>query len=111
MWYKRAVEYHYNNPSSFVFSVPFDIGDTRPTLVTATHAIFKEENGEKAPAAVVGVQMDYEKFKENFINATIGPGGLGYNVRTTFRLIYISFCCRPTVENCSPARMNLLNAM
>merc|ERR1719400_2906954 len=26
VWYKRAVEYHYNNPSSIVFSVPFDIG-------------------------------------------------------------------------------------
>merc|ERR1719209_1398756 len=78
VWYKRAVEYHYNNPSSFVFSVPFDIGDTRPTLVTATHAIFKEENGEKAPAAVVGVHIDFEKFEENFMKATTGAGGHGY---------------------------------
>merc|ERR1719186_209692 len=45
VWYKRAVEYHYNNPNSFVFSVPFDIGDKLPTTVTATHAIFKEQNG------------------------------------------------------------------
>ena len=111
MWYKRAVEYHYNNPSSFVFSVPLDIGATRPALVTATHAIFKEENGEKAPAAVVGVHIGYEKFKNNFINITIGAEGHGYKVMTTFRLIYISFCCRPTVENSSPARMNQLTAM
>ena len=111
MWYKRAVEYHYNNPSSFMFSVPFDIGDTRQTLVTATHAIFKEENGQKAPAAVVGVQIDFDQFEENFMKATTGAGGHGYRVRTTFRLIYISFCCRPTVENSSPARMNQLNAM
>jgi len=78
VWYKRAVEYHYNNPSSFVFSVPFDIGDTRPTLVTATHAIFKEDNGQKAPAAVVGVQIDYDKFEENFMKATTGAEGHGY---------------------------------
>ena len=85
MWYKRAVEYYYNNPSSFVFSVPFDIGDTRPALVTATHAIFKEDNGQKAPAAVVGVQIDYDKFEENFMKATTGAEGHGYMVRRTFR--------------------------
>ena len=84
VWYKRAVEYHYNNPSSFVFSVPFDIGDTRPTLVTATHAIFKEENGQKAPAAVVGVHIDYDKFEKNFMKVTTGADGHGYKVRTTF---------------------------
>ena len=110
MWYKRAVEYHYNNPSSFVFSVPFDIGDTRPTLVTATHAIFKEENGQKAPAAVVGVHIDYDKFEKNFMKVTTGAEGHGYKVRTTFQLTYISFRCRPKAENSSPVRMNQLNA-
>eukprot|EP00090_Calanus_glacialis_P023864 TRINITY_DN369_c0_g1_i2.p1 TRINITY_DN369_c0_g1~~TRINITY_DN369_c0_g1_i2.p1 ORF type:complete len:1310 (+),score=311.46 TRINITY_DN369_c0_g1_i2:336-4265(+) len=78
VWYKRAVEYHYNNPDSFVFSVPFDIGDKRPTTVTATHAIYKEMNGRKAPAAVVGVQIDYDKFAQNFIEVTTGSGGAGY---------------------------------
>merc|ERR1712226_852913 len=82
VWYKRAVEYHYNNPSSFVFSVPFDIGDTRPTLVTATHAIFKEENGQKAPAAVVGVHIDYDKFEKNFMKVTTGAEGHGYKTNT-----------------------------
>ena len=80
VWYKRAVEYHYNNPNSFVFSVPFDIGDKRPTTVTATHAIYKEMNGRKAPAAVVGVQIDYDKFAQNFMDVTTGSLGAGYKV-------------------------------
>ena len=91
VWYKRAVEYHYNNPSSFVFSVPFDIGDTRPTLVTATHAIFKEENGQKAPAAVVGVHIDYDKFEKNFMKVTIGAEGHGYKVGAIFLWISNEF--------------------
>merc|ERR1719429_551198 len=82
VWYKRAVEYHFNNEESFVFSVPFDIGDTRPTLVTATHAIFKEENGQKAPAAVVGVQIDYDKFAKTFMDVTTGSSGNGYKTQT-----------------------------
>ena len=113
VWYKRAVEYHYNNPSSFVFSVPFDIGDTRPTLVTATHAIFKEENGQKAPAAVVGVHIDYDKFEKNFMKVTTGAEGHGYKVRRTFWLLSFthSFFCRLIVGNSYPARTNQSNAM
>ena len=68
VWYKRAVDYHYNNQHSFVFSIPFDIGDKRPTQVTATHAIFKGKGARKAPAAVVGVQIDYEHFRDTFMN-------------------------------------------
>eukprot|EP00091_Calanus_sinicus_P023984 TRINITY_DN8374_c0_g1_i2.p1 TRINITY_DN8374_c0_g1~~TRINITY_DN8374_c0_g1_i2.p1 ORF type:complete len:487 (+),score=135.44 TRINITY_DN8374_c0_g1_i2:421-1881(+) len=82
VWYKRAVDYHYNNPDSFVFSVPFDIGDKRPTTVTATHAIYKEMNGRKAPAAVVGVQIDYDKFAQNFMDVTTGSGGAGYKTQS-----------------------------
>jgi len=82
VWYKRAVEYHYNNPNSFVFSVPFDIGDTRPTLVTATHAVFREHEGQKAPAAVVGVHIDYEKFEKNFMKVTTGPSGSGFKTNS-----------------------------
>lgn len=93
-WYKRAVEYHYNNPNSFVFSVPFDIGDTRPTLVTATHAIFREHNGKKAPAAVVGVHIDYAKFEDNFMKVTTGSEGQGYKV---------------CVKKCLKTFMNLLS--
>ena len=81
VWYERAVEYHFNNPNSFVFSVPFDIGDKRPTTVTATHAIFKDQGGRKAPAAVVGVQIDYDRFAETFMDVTTnGPTGAGYQV-------------------------------
>jgi len=82
VWYKRAVEYHYNNEHSFVFSVPFDIGDKRPTTVTATHAIFKAQGGRKAPAAVVGVQIDYDKFAKNFMDVTTGRDGNGYRTQT-----------------------------
>merc|ERR1719431_781726 len=82
VWYKRAVEYHYNNPNSYVFSVPFDIGDKRPTTVTATHAIYKEMNGRKAPAAVVGVQIDYDKFAQNFMDVTTGSLGAGYKTQS-----------------------------
>ena len=81
VWYRRAVDYHFNNPNSFVFSVPFDIGDKRPTTVTATHAVFKEQGGKKAPAGVVGVQIDYDKFAQTFMDVTTGSNGNGYKVR------------------------------
>ena len=82
VWYERAVDYHFNNPNSFVFSVPFDIGDKRPTTVTATHAVFKDQGGRKAPAAVVGVQIDYDRFAQKFMEVTTGSQGLGYKVGT-----------------------------
>lgn len=41
VWYKRAVEQHYVNSDSFVFSVPIDEeGADNTTLVTASRAIF-----------------------------------------------------------------------
>lgn len=41
IWYKRAVEQHYVQPESFVFSVPIDSeGADNTTLVTASGAIF-----------------------------------------------------------------------
>jgi len=76
------VDYHFNNPKSFVFSVPFDIGDKRPTTVTATHAVFKEQGGRKAPAGVVGVQIDYDKFASTFMDVTTGANGNGYPTQT-----------------------------
>merc|ERR1719341_1846877 len=75
VWYKRAVDYHYNNPQSFVFSVPFDIGDKRPTQVMATHAIFKGKGNRKAPAGVVGVEINYDHFRDTFMNTTNKDGG------------------------------------
>ena len=88
VWYERAVEYHFNNPNSFVFSVPFDIGDKRPTTVTATHAVFKDQGGRKAPAAVVGVQIDYDRFAQTFMEVTTGSQGLGYKVGTLLNIFY-----------------------
>ena len=87
VWYERAVEYHFNNPNSFVFSVPFDIGDKRPTTVTATHAVFKDQGGRKAPAAVVGVQIDYDRFAQTFMEVTTGSQGLGYKVGSLVMLL------------------------
>lgn len=61
LWYKRAVEHHFVEQSSFVYAVPFDAADfiaaTNDTLVTASHAVFHTEGGKKAPAAVVGFQF------------------------------------------------------
>ncbi|XP_044741537.1 voltage-dependent calcium channel subunit alpha-2/delta-3 [Chrysoperla carnea] len=77
-WYRRAVDQHAIEPESFVFSVPFDademyarggIGQRGP-LVTATHAIFIERKGHRAPAAVVGLQFQHSTLASHFINIT-----------------------------------------
>ncbi|XP_073999423.1 voltage-dependent calcium channel subunit stolid isoform X2 [Rhodnius prolixus] len=77
VWYKRAVEQYTIEPDSFVFSVPFDAGSSSNTLVTATHAIFLDYKGNKAPAAVVGLQFQHSILAEHFINATSGCTGNG----------------------------------
>jgi len=69
VWYKRAVDYHIINPKAFVYSVPFDVG-RKKTQVTASHAIMVGKGNQKAPAAVAGMQIDYEKFREMFENNT-----------------------------------------
>lgn len=72
-WYKRAVDQHNFEPDSFVFSVPFDSGYTSKSdapLVTATHAIFIEHRGHKAPAAVVGLQFQHDSLARHFVNIT-----------------------------------------
>ena len=67
IWYKRAVEYHYRSKESYVISVPLTTGDNPPTVVTVSHAIFKKrDDGQEAPAAVVGAQLDYDKFVKEF---------------------------------------------
>ena len=88
------MDYHFNNEESFVFSVPFDIGDKRPTTVTATHAIFKKQGGKSAPAAVVGVQIDYDKFAKTFMDVTTGSSGNGYKViEKYFKILYNKIAC------------------
>ena len=69
LWYRRAVDYHHHNPDSFVFSTPLYPVKHLPTFpVTASHAIYKDDGGRKALAAVVGVQMDFEKFAKKFMD-------------------------------------------
>ena len=69
VWYKRAVDYHLINPKAFVYSVPFDVGKKK-TQVTASHAIMVGKGNQRAPAAVAGMQIDYEKFRQMFFNET-----------------------------------------
>ncbi|KAL3271275.1 hypothetical protein HHI36_021766 [Cryptolaemus montrouzieri] len=70
VWYKRAVESHYTNPKGFVYSVPFDIGNESDVVVTASHAIFKDDGKNKAPAAVVGYQFYHSALYSSFRNIT-----------------------------------------
>ncbi len=69
VWYRRAIDYHKINSKSFVFSVPFDVGAKR-TRIMGTHAIMVGKNDLRAPAAVVGVQIDSDIFRELFVNVT-----------------------------------------
>ena len=56
--------------NSFVYSVPFDVGDAPGTVVTATHAVFVEHKGYKAPVAVVGLQLNHAIMSNYFLNLT-----------------------------------------
>lgn len=77
-WYRRAVDQHAIEPESFVFSVPFGADEIytkgglghRGPLVTATHAVFIERKGHRAPAAVVGLQFQHATLASHFINIT-----------------------------------------
>lgn len=69
IWYRRAVDYHKINPKAFVYSVPFDVGEKK-TKITATHAIMVGKGSRKTPAAVAGMQIDYDIFREMFFNET-----------------------------------------
>lgn len=57
---------------SFVYSVPFDSSASKAngTLVTASHAIYIDHRGHKAPAAVVGLKLEHETISKHFINIT-----------------------------------------
>jgi hypothetical protein len=69
-WYRRAVEHHAIEPESFVFSVPFRDGVEAVPLVLATHAVFVESRGHRAPAAVVGLHFQLESLARHFLNVT-----------------------------------------
>ncbi|XP_022904961.2 voltage-dependent calcium channel subunit alpha-2/delta-3 isoform X1 [Onthophagus taurus] len=76
VWYRRAVEHYYIDPKSFVYSVPFDVDvdDENKTLVTASHAIFREDGSKKTPVAVVGFQFYYTALQEHFMKTTSNCG-------------------------------------
>ncbi|KAI8438776.1 hypothetical protein MSG28_011164 [Choristoneura fumiferana] len=54
-WYRRAVEQHYVDPLSYVYSV---------AVVTAAHAVFHGDGHRKAPAAVVGFQFRHDRLSD-----------------------------------------------
>ncbi|KAH8402487.1 hypothetical protein KR009_012344 [Drosophila setifemur] len=71
IWYKRAVDQHFVREESFVYSVPFDAGESNSEiLVTASHAIFHNDGGKSAPAAVVGFQFQHSALYKLFHNIT-----------------------------------------
>ncbi|KAF2904367.1 hypothetical protein ILUMI_01825 [Ignelater luminosus] len=59
IWYKRSIEYNYDSPRSFIYSVPSIQRNISESLITATSSVFAETKGLKAPAAVVGFQFDH----------------------------------------------------
>ncbi|CAB3241021.1 unnamed protein product, partial [Arctia plantaginis] len=74
VWYRRAVEQHYVDPLSYVYSVELNT-DKYPlkvneAMVTASHAVFHGDGHRKAPAAVVGFQFKHERLSEWFDNIT-----------------------------------------
>lgn len=70
LWYKRAVEQHFVDPNSFVYSVPFDAANRNDTLVTGSHAVFHKEGNKMSPAAVVGFQFQHSAMLASFRNTT-----------------------------------------
>ncbi|GLG92401.1 Voltage-dependent calcium channel subunit alpha-2/delta-3, partial [Gryllus bimaculatus] len=72
IWYKRAVDYHFIQPHSYVYSVPYEAGDKNGTLVTASYAIFhtKPDDDWKAPAAVIGFQFRHSALHRMLFNIT-----------------------------------------
>ncbi|XP_025207776.1 voltage-dependent calcium channel subunit alpha-2/delta-3 isoform X2 [Melanaphis sacchari] len=70
VWYKRPVLYRNLNPQAFVFSVPFNSGDNDKLKITASHAIFVEDENNEAPGSVVGYEMSHKKFYDRFMEIT-----------------------------------------
>lgn len=87
IWYRRAVEQHFIEGQSFVFSIPFNEiemegneGNITDPIITATHAIFHTDSGSSAPVAVVGFQFKHSAFATLFANIT-SNGGDPYGCR------------------------------
>ncbi|XP_073958460.1 voltage-dependent calcium channel subunit straightjacket isoform X7 [Choristoneura fumiferana] len=73
-WYRRAVEQHYVDPLSYVYSVEMSTDkfplNVSVAVVTAAHAVFHGDGHRKAPAAVVGFQFRHDRLSEWFNNIT-----------------------------------------
>ncbi|XP_063823520.1 voltage-dependent calcium channel subunit alpha-2/delta-3 isoform X3 [Ostrinia nubilalis] len=74
VWYRRAVEQHYIDPLSYVYSVVMNTDkfplNVSQAMITASHAVFHGDTHRKAPAAVVGFQFKHERLSEWFENIT-----------------------------------------
>ncbi|XP_053612990.1 voltage-dependent calcium channel subunit alpha-2/delta-3 isoform X3 [Plodia interpunctella] len=74
VWYRRAVDQHYIDPLSYVYSVELNTAkyplNVSSAMVTAAHAVFHSDGHRKAPAAVVGFQFKHERLTEWFENIT-----------------------------------------
>lgn len=74
VWYRRAVEQHYIDPLSYVYSVDLNTDkfplNVNTATITAAHAVFHGDGHRKAPAAVVGYQFKHERLQEWFENIT-----------------------------------------
>ncbi|CAH2050712.1 unnamed protein product, partial [Iphiclides podalirius] len=74
VWYRRAVEQHYVEPLSYVYSAQLSTAraplNVSTAMVTAAHAVFHGDGHRKAPAAVVGFQFKHERLSEWFENIT-----------------------------------------
>ncbi|XP_059050902.1 voltage-dependent calcium channel subunit alpha-2/delta-3 isoform X1 [Achroia grisella] len=74
VWYRRAVEQHYVDPLSYVYSVELNTEkfplNVSSAVVTAAHAVFHGDSHRKTPAAVVGFQFKHERLSEWFENIT-----------------------------------------
>lgn len=91
VWYRRAVEQHYVDPLSFVYSVELNTDkfplNVSNAMVTAAHAVFHGDGHRKAPAAVVGFQFKHERLAEWFQNITSAVSTLSQPTQLTQQCI------------------------
>lgn len=86
-----------------MFSVPFRDGSDpddfggKPPLVLATHAVFVESRGHRAPAAVVGLHFQLDSLAKHFLNVTS-------TVSFQFLLRHSKFCPPLDLEICYSAQ-------
>ena len=70
--------------------MPFDVGKKK-TQVTASHAIMVGKGNQKSPAAVAGMQIDYEKFRQMFFDQTKGKCGTNGDLACYVRILITCF--------------------